>query len=768
MSILFAGEVSSEKEHSQSCSSLRYCSQLPKHASNTEIWTINPAERSGSSNQEEEEVACPDHASVPHQLSPITSTIAKYQHYLKSVYEVRSTPLDDKLLIGPSAQYINLAITKKEQFSHMKPDHFTRPAFYGEVDQILHLSKPMDLADIFVLDDELPIKCILVEGPPGIGKSTFAQQLCRKWNELEIMKRYLLVMLFKLRQKHVQNAKYLHELFSYPNDPTMSQTVVDKISQGENVLLILDGLDEFPSPLLQDDNCLIKQIIAGVCLPKATVVVTSRPSAKMSFMMCQPRVSKHIEIIGFTEESRVKYVQSAFSSQPDTLVHFLKHTCSNPIIDAMMHVPLNCAIVVQIYKECEGTRKLIPKTMTQLYTALCRSLLRRYLVENSLVNRDYRMPQDLNYLPQDVCKHLRTLSKIAFDGFKQQKLIFYKHELPEGFQHMGFMNECTELYVDRGVESNYNFLHLSLQEYLAAWYISQLPDIEQKLFFLDKGRHRLLDVAMVRRFQAGVIGSDMSVVKTFLAGITGFRSAVWQDILQHETAERGVSKLICTCLYETQNHMLCQQLLSSSVIEIRPLLHYPTSSDFSLPLTIMLSFAPLLTSVDFYALGYCIAHSRGAWKIQARNNDGAEALEMLVNGLKNELKHHLETGSIQRFAIMADLSVGVAWLKELPQSILSHLSELALRCDLCPKSCQILAQAILMMPNLHSLDISENHDIGPGGAVNLLESLCSLKQLGCLKVAGTNIGCLDAKALISLLQFQILYKFYMSAIRSQY
>jgi len=183
------------------------------------------------------------------------------------------------------------------------------------------------------------------------------------------------------------------------------------------------------------------------------------------------------------------------------------------------------------------------------HTALCHSLLRQYLIENSLVNRDYRMPQELNDLPQDVCKHLLTLSKIAFDGIKQQKLVFYKHELPEDFRHMGFMNECRELYVDKGVESSYNFLHLSLQEYLAAWHVSQLPDTEQKLWFLDKNRSRLL---------------HMSVVKKFLAGITGFRSAVWQDILQPEAI---ISDLMHTCLYETQNHMLCQQLLCSSLIK---------------------------------------------------------------------------------------------------------------------------------------------------------------------------------------------------------
>ena len=738
-----ATEATLEEEQKQS-------SALSKHTSNTEgkikgeviISPTSQSEESISTKQEKHQsLEDVDYTSVPRQLPSFSSAIAKYRHYLKSVYEARPTPMDDKLFINPCAQYINLAIVKKERLSHKEADEFTRATLHGGIDQIFQKKKKVHLEDIFVTEDdcESPLKCILVEGPPGIGKSTFAWELCRKWDTLEVMQQYILVVLFKLREKRVQNAKYLFELFRHPSDPTLSQSVVDEIVEGEHVLLILDGFDEFPASLLDEDNCLVREIVDGSCFPKATVVVTSRPSAKASFVACQPKISKRIEIIGFTEEDRVKYAQSAFTSQPDMLVHFLKYSFSNPTVKAMMYIPLNCAIVTQIYKNCmcdSGGKKLIPRTMTQLYTALCQSLLRRYLIENSLVNRDYRMPQELNNLPEDVCKHLHTLSKVAFDGIQQQKLVFYKHELPEGFQHMGFMNECRELYVDKGVESSYNFLHLSLQEYLAAWYISQLPDIEQKVFFLDKkGGHELVDVAMVRSFQAEIKGSGMSVVKKFLAGITGFRSGVWQDILQHETGELSVGKLMCTCLYETQNHMLCQQLLSSSVIKFERFL------------------TSLLTSVDFYALGYCITHSRGAWIIKASADSGAEALEMLKNGLKNEPKHHLETRSIHSFDVShTDLSVGVAWLKELPQSILSHLSKLTLiSCRLCPKSCELLAQAISMMPNLHSLDIGQNRNIGPGGAVPLLESLCSLKQLECLKVNETNIGAVDVKVLLKFI-----------------
>ena len=304
---------------------------------------------------------------------------------------------------------------------------------------------------------------------------------------------------------------------------------------------------------------------------------------------------------------------------------------------------------------------------------------------------------------------------------------------------MGFMNECREMYVDRGVESSYNFLHLSLQEYLAAWYISQLPGTEQKHWFRDKDSSWLL---------------HMSVVMRFLAGITGFRSDIWQDVLQPEPAELTVSKLMYTCLYETQNYTLCQQLLHFPVIKHENM--WPLEALTSQHTALIKDLHPwslLTSSVDFYALGYCIAHSRGAWKIPAMGDGSAEALEMLVCGLKNESNQCIPTGSIQSIDITdADLSVGVAWLKELPLSILSQLSELALReCKLCPKSCELLAKAIPMMSNLHRLDVSNNHSIGPGGAVPLIESLHSLKQLKSLRIHDTGIGIPDAKALTVLI-----------------
>ena len=679
-----------------------------------------------------EDAAGTNYAPITHQPPSFSSAIARYQHYLKSLYKAKPTPVDDKLFIGPCAQYINLAIIKKEQLIQEEADEFTRATLHGGVDQILCRKEQVHFEDIFSSESTSPLKCILVEGPPGIGKSTFAWELCRQWDELEAMQQYSLVVLLKLRERNVQNCKSVSELLNHPTDPMLGQAVVHEILEGEGVLLILDGFDEFPSALLKEDNCLIRQLISGSCLPKATVVVTSRPSARISFQLCQPQVSKHIEIIGFTEEDRVKYAESVFNSQPDMLVHFLKYIFSNPTIKTMMYIPLVCAIVAQMYKECGGARKLIPTTMTQLYTALCRSLLRRYLVENSLLSSDERMSTEFEDLPQDVYGCFCTLSKIAYDGILKETLVFYKYELPEKFEHMGFMSECRELCVDRGTESSYNFLHLSLQEYLAAWHISQLPSTEQREYF-----ERELCIPS-RPLTLLNSQKKFAVVTLFLAGITGLRNDFWQSLCLVT-----VSPDICRCIFEAQNSKFCQQHLCSVAQQHSQV--FTTRSDHE--------YARSLSGLDFYALGYCIAHSTGSWCVFAEFKQNpwggfvrVDALEMLVNGMRHESKHQLPTGLITELKFCnIDLSIGIAWLKELPRPVLNKLSVLTIRqCCLSPKSFEIFAQAIAMMPNLHSVDVSNFHWPSECVPETFIKSLSSLKQLKCLRVDDTNIGSHDA------------------------
>ena len=150
-------------------------------------------------------------------------------------------------------------------------------------------------------------------------------------------------------------------------------------TQGHNLLLVLDGFDEVSHSF--HENSVIKSILCRQLLPECTIILTTRPVAKATLMnICQPRVDKHVEIIGFTEEERVRYITEVFSKEPELQVNFLKYMFLVPHIKSMMYIPLNCAIIAQVYYESQSSCHLaIPRTRTQLYKALTHSLLVRHM-----------------------------------------------------------------------------------------------------------------------------------------------------------------------------------------------------------------------------------------------------------------------------------------------------------------------------------------------------------------------------------------------------
>ena len=356
-------------------------------------------------------------------------------------------------------------------------DKFTKATLHGNIDEILKVKEPIRMEDVLKPEGEAEVKRVLVEGAPGVGKSTFAWELCRRWDEIEAMKKYSAVVLLRLREKRVQEAKTVADLF-YHDDPDLRESVAKEIiaKGGADTLLVLDGFDEVPDS--RRKSSLLAQIIQEVCLPKATVLVTSRPSARVDLLaVCTPRVFKHIEILGFTDELIEQYATSIFASDPPLLADFLKCISCNLAIRSMMYSPLNSVIVVQIYQENRTVGRPIPQTMTQLYNELTFALLQRYLSERG---EHPVLPEKLEHLPQNLYHQLLSLAKLAFEGTVNQEVIFDR--LPHGCSPLGLMNASAELYVRRR-SINYNFLHLTLQEFLTAFYISQLPAIEQKESF---------------------------------------------------------------------------------------------------------------------------------------------------------------------------------------------------------------------------------------------------------------------------------------------
>ncbi len=149
-----------------------------------------------------------------------------------------------------------------------------------------------------------------------------------------------------------------------------------------------------------------------------------------------------------------------------------------------MHIPLNAAFVVQIYKQFHRSQQAIPSTLTQLYTALVEGLLLRYI--KSLPEFNNLKVISISCLPEPVKTHFHQLCLLAFISFTKLtvQVTFTDSEaaLYECFDFLGLMQSSTELSINTSTTVSHSFLHFTIQEFLAAYHLSKQPSKVQELF----------------------------------------------------------------------------------------------------------------------------------------------------------------------------------------------------------------------------------------------------------------------------------------------
>ena len=499
-------------------------------------------------------------------------SLVRYRAYLHSYYGNDPIAPDDKLDIAPSSEFINLALVRHDGSTYRHGASFSG----GVSEESLGL-------DSIVTPDS---RFVLVEGDAGMGKSTLCWELCRKWDDLKSLQHYKIVVLQKLREKRLQKATTLHEIFHHDN-PSLSKGVVDEMYrfEGEGVLLILDGFDEMPDKLIRNKESLIMRVISGACLPKATRLVTSRPSAIKYREHGFAQEYRHIKTCGFTDESIERFAKKAFARSSEVLEHFNEFILSNPIMKSMMYIPVNCAILAQVYKDIMKSSKLMPKTMTQLYTTLVLVLIRRHMIEKGEWDKGKRVPLHLNDLPGEVTAALKRISELAYRGLfkKESQLVFSDDEVGEGFKHLGLLGEAKEMYVNEGARSTYSFLHKSIQEFLAACC----------------GAHHSDMIGEPAAHEKACWGH--ATFTLFLCGMVGCNAGLWKQL---------GGAYICRCLYEAQDHD--NSLFLSDKSEIVCTLH-------------------LTTPLDAYTLGYCVTHLHLQFQVESIHT----SLEPLLSSLRN-------------------------------------------------------------------------------------------------------------------------------------
>ena len=534
---------------------------------------------------------------------------SQMQHYIDNVkgfykgYRVEKNPKVVKLLKMPTKEYINLVcINRKNVRNHKEYDKVTEDMVCdGNMDAIRKKKWPINFNEIAAdLPDTLE-RLLLVEGAPGVGKSTFAWEFCRRWERGEIARQYQLVLLLRLREERISNAKSLEDLIYHPSTRSMCQGITKELEnhRGDKTLIILEGFDELPDACRTASSVFL-ELVSGQLLPLATVMVTSRPWAThVLHEECSHRIFQHIEILGFTDQQISLYIKSVMSANEAR--DFEEYLKSHPQIRAGMYIPLNSAIVVTVYEESQTSGCAMPTTLTELYTSLTRTILLRYLRGHPEYEKSSKrlqkfndLPQIVNGLPETVLVKFNELCKLAYNGIvdtsDQVQLIF--KNLSSDFDDLGFMDSVTELYVTRGAVSSHNFLHLTFQEFFAAVHISNKSPEEQVEHFK---RHEEGRLKVVLRFLAGLnklnCFSQEETVKNFfqIPSVSEYKGT-----LISRDAAVGVD--LVQWLFEAQSDDVIEHVLGQKTIE------FDLSSEM-LPL-------------DYFCLGYCISHSQCQWVLR--------------------------------------------------------------------------------------------------------------------------------------------------------
>ena len=327
---------------------------------------------------------------------------------------------------------------------------------------------------------------ILIEGAPGIGKSLLLKEMAFRWGKQEILQKFKLVLLVCLRDPAVQQMSLIDDLLqSFCKRNRRSSEIASACSDylsennGEDLALLLDGYDEYPERLREDS--LIADILKRKELPCCGLVISSRPHASITL---REQATVRVDILGFTEAERQHYIKESMKDQPahqtDELTRYLQ---SHSTISSLCFVPFNIVVLVYLYKQ--GIP--LPKNSAELYNHfICLTVCRH------LTKYGHRLQSNittLTDLPEPYSKIIQQLTKLSLEALNDDKLIFTLDEIKESCPDIiaavpGAINgfgllQAVEHFCLTKTTTTFNFLHFSIQEYLAAHYIVNLPADEE-------------------------------------------------------------------------------------------------------------------------------------------------------------------------------------------------------------------------------------------------------------------------------------------------
>ncbi|XP_053179071.1 NACHT, LRR and PYD domains-containing protein 3-like [Scomber japonicus] len=366
-----------------------------------------------------------------------------------------------------------------------------------EVRQIETASRKPDRPETTIRQEDIfkaspgrdePIRTVMTKGVAGIGKTVLTQKFTLDWAEdkanqdIHFTFPFTFRALNVLKEKKYSLVELVHHFFTETKEAGICRF------EEFQVVFIFDGLDECRLPLdfhnteiLTDVtestsvDVLLTNLIRGKLLPSARLWITTRPAA--ANQIPPECVGMVTEVRGFTDPQKEEYFRKRFrdEEQARTIISHIKTSRS---LHIMCHIPVFCWITATVLEDVVKSREggELPKTLTEMYI--------HFLVLQTKLKKvkyDGGAETDPHWSPESR-KMIESLGKLAFEQLQKGNLIFYESDLTEcGFNIRAasvYSGVFTQVFKEeRGLESVifqktvYSFVHLSVQEFLAAVYM---------------------------------------------------------------------------------------------------------------------------------------------------------------------------------------------------------------------------------------------------------------------------------------------------------